>query len=88
MMLAANMRTCREFHDIGYAELSRRLTELDRPIPPLGLRHIEEGKRRVDIDEWFALAEALYMGPVTLLLGADAAANAQTLTTLLANRER
>ena len=88
MMLAANMRTCREFHDIGYAELSRRLTELDRPIPPLGLRHIEEGKRRVDVDEWLALAKALYVGPLTLLLGADATTNAQTLTMLLANPER
>ena len=54
--------------DTSYAELSRRLTNLGRPIPPLGLRHLEAGGRRVDVDDLVALAEALGASPMTLLL--------------------
>jgi len=54
--------------DMSYAELSRRLEKLGRPIPPLGLRRIEGGARRVDVDDLMALAAALGVSPVTLLM--------------------
>lgn len=42
---------------MSYAELSRELERVGRPIPPLGLKRIEEGERRVDVDDLVALAE-------------------------------
>lgn len=51
-----------------YKELSEKLTELGRPIPPLGLRRIEAGERRVDADDLMALAVALGVTPNALLL--------------------
>ncbi|WP_422748608.1 XRE family transcriptional regulator [Mycobacterium sp. WMMD1722] len=49
-------------------ELSEKLTALGRPIPPLGLRRIEDGSRRVDVDDLTSLALALDVSPVTLLM--------------------
>lgn len=51
-----------------YKELAERLAELGRPIPPLGLRRIEAGERRVDADDLMALAVALGVPPNSLLL--------------------
>lgn len=51
-----------------YKELSERLAELGRPIPPLGLRRIEAGERRVDADDLMALAVAFGVPPNSLLL--------------------
>ncbi|MDI3210489.1 helix-turn-helix transcriptional regulator [Arthrobacter sp. AL12] len=51
-----------------YKELSEQLGELGRPIPPLGLRRIEAGERRVDADDLMALAVALGVPPNSLLL--------------------
>ena len=53
---------------MGYTDLSERLKDLDRRIPPLGLRRIENGARRVDADDLLALAVALGVSPVTLLM--------------------
>ena len=41
---------------------------LGRSIPPLGLRRIEAGERRIDIDDLVALALALEVSPLRLLL--------------------
>lgn len=51
-----------------YKELAERLSALGRPIPPLGLRRIEAGERRVDADDLMALAVALGVPPNSLLL--------------------
>lgn len=51
-----------------YAELSRLLERAGRPIPPLGLRRMEEGGRRVDVDDLMALALVLGVSPLALLL--------------------
>lgn len=51
-----------------FAELSKRLKDIGRPIPVLGLRRIEMGQRRVDVDDLMALALALDVPPVLLLL--------------------
>ena len=58
----------REKRGFGYAELSRKLGEMGRDIPPLGLRRIESGERRVDVDDLVALALALDVSPLALLL--------------------
>lgn len=58
----------REKRRLGYAELSRKLAEMGRDIPPLGLRRIESGERRVDVDDLVALALALEVSPLVLLL--------------------
>jgi transcriptional regulator with XRE-family HTH domain len=54
--------------EMTYAELARRLEALGRPIPPLGLRRMEAGERRVDVDDLMALAMVLHVSPLTLLL--------------------
>jgi transcriptional regulator with XRE-family HTH domain len=50
-------------------ELSARLTKLGRPILPSGITKIEQGTRRVDVDDLVALAVALKVTPTRLLLG-------------------
>ena len=66
--VAQAVRKFREARHLGYAELSRRLATLGRKIPPLALRRIEAGERRVDADDLVALALALDVSPLALLL--------------------
>ena len=68
--VARNVRERRKNAGYGYAELSRLLTGVDRPIPPLGLRHIETGRRRVDVDDLVVLAVVLQTSAVELMLPA------------------
>ncbi|MCV7090070.1 helix-turn-helix domain-containing protein [Mycobacterium interjectum] len=63
-----NVRRLREARGLSYAGLSRRLADMRREIPPLGLRRIESGERRVDADDLVALAIALGVTPITLLM--------------------
>jgi transcriptional regulator with XRE-family HTH domain len=63
-----NVRRLREERRLTYAELSRQLADMGREIPPLGLRRIESGERRVDADDLVALALALGVTPITLLM--------------------
>jgi transcriptional regulator with XRE-family HTH domain len=65
---AETVRELREQRRLSYAELSRILERLGRPIPPLGLRRIEAGERRIDVDDLVALALALEVSPLRLLL--------------------
>ncbi|WP_211439288.1 helix-turn-helix domain-containing protein [Corynebacterium glutamicum] len=64
----ANVVRLREAQNLSYAEMTRQLTEIGRPIPELGLRNIERGQRKVDVDELVALAHVLGVAPVTLLM--------------------
>jgi transcriptional regulator with XRE-family HTH domain len=66
--VARHVREYREARNLGYAELSRRLDGLGRRIPPLGLRQIEKGERRVDVDDLDALAQALHIELWLLLM--------------------
>lgn len=50
------------------ADLSERLTEVGRPILATGLHRLENGKRRVDVDDLMGLAAAFEVTPITLLL--------------------
>lgn len=66
--VASNIERLRTDDSLSYAELSRRLDELGNPIPPLGLRRIEESERKVDVDDLVALAVALATTPSYLLM--------------------
>lgn len=70
-----------------YKDLSARLTELGNPIPPLGLRRIENGERRVTVDDLCALAVALDVSPLTLLLPGDGSRYAASMLTGVPDRE-
>jgi len=64
--VAANVERLRGKEN--YTDLSRRLDKLGRDIPPLALRRIEDGTRRVDADDLVALAVALGVSPASLLM--------------------
>lgn len=64
--VAANVKRARDGRP--YTEVSKRLKEFGRDIPPLALRRIEECGRRVDSDDLVALALALGVSPLTLLM--------------------
>jgi transcriptional regulator with XRE-family HTH domain len=66
------VRQFREERRLSYAELSRQLAQMGREIPPLGLRRIESGERKVDVDDLVALALALGVSPLALLLPREA----------------
>lgn len=70
--IAGSLKRVREGKRVTYTELVQRLADLGRPIPILGLRRIEKGERRVDIDELVALARALRVPAITLLFPLDA----------------
>ena len=64
----ANITRLRAFRRLGSTELSERLNDIGKPITPMGLRRIENGARRVDTDDLFALAVVLGVSPTTLLI--------------------
>lgn len=80
-IVAANVRRLRG--DMPFAELSERLTKLDRPIAALSLRYIEQCKRRVDVGDLEALADALDVPVVELL-----AENAEDHAALIVGKRR
>lgn len=63
-----NIEELRQSAGLSYAEMSRQLEALGRAIPPLGLRRIEAGERRVDVDDLTAIAVVLEVSPVRLLM--------------------
>lgn len=69
------LETLRKQQRLSYAELSRMLSELGRDIPPLGLRRMEAGERRIDVDDLVALAVALKVSPLALLMPASDSAD-------------
>lgn len=66
--LRQNVKRIRDSRRLTYVELSNRLAEIGRPIPVLGLRRIEAGERRVDVDDLVALARVLGVNVSALLL--------------------
>lgn len=69
--VAWRLRQLREERRLPYTELAERLAKIGQPIPVLGLRRIERGERRVDVDELAALALALNVPPLLLLFPID-----------------
>lgn len=51
-----------------YKQLTEKLTEIGRPIAELGLRKIESGERKVDVDDLMAFAIVFNVSPLTLLM--------------------
>jgi len=66
--VASNLSRLRKERGFNYTQLSNRLAECNRDIPPLAIRRIEEKNRRVDVDDLVALALALGVSPISLLL--------------------
>lgn len=66
--VAANVKRLREDQRLAFTELAAILDRIGKPIPTLGLRHIEAEKRRVDSDDLVALAVALGVTPAALLM--------------------
>jgi transcriptional regulator with XRE-family HTH domain len=66
--VAHNIRRLREARRLGHTALSQELADAGRDIAPLGLRRIETGDRRVDVDDLLALAAALEVPPNILLM--------------------
>jgi transcriptional regulator with XRE-family HTH domain len=62
-----HVRRLREREQLSLQGLSERLTRVGRPILPSGLSKIEQGDRRVDVDDLVALAHALHTAPNDLL---------------------
>ncbi len=70
--VAANVRQLRKARGMNLAALAERMFELGQPIGLSGLSKLENGDRRVDVDDLAALAVALGVTPNRLLLTADA----------------
>lgn len=68
-LVAAQVRWERERKHLSLHQLSDRLAAIGRPILPSGLSKIEQGTRRVDVDDLVALADALGTVPGALLQG-------------------
>ncbi|MFW0787581.1 helix-turn-helix transcriptional regulator [Gordonia sp. CPCC 206044] len=68
--VADNVRRLRESQNLTRAEMVRRLGNIGKPIAALGLLRIEEGDRRVDVDDLMALSVALRCAPAALLMPA------------------
>lgn len=66
--VAQNVKRFREQRGGGYTKLSHWLTLRGRPISPLAVRRIEEGERRVDVDDLVAIAAGLGVSPLALLM--------------------
>lgn len=63
-----NIRRVRDQRGMSQNDLSARMRQLGRPIPPLGIHRIENGDRRVDVDDLVAIAVALEVSPTTFLV--------------------
>jgi transcriptional regulator with XRE-family HTH domain len=72
--VAAQIRRLREQKRLSLHDLSERLKTVGRPILPSGLSKIEQGTRRVDVDDLVALATALGTVPSMLLFQSDGVA--------------
>src|SRR6476661_6760490 len=65
----ANLKRLRDDRNLTYTQLSNRLKALAHwSISPVGVRRIEDGERRVTVDDLLAFAVALGVSPVTLLM--------------------
>ncbi len=74
---ARNVRALREARGLSLAGLSQRLAEVGRPMIPNGLSKLENGERRLDVDDLMALSVALGVNPSRLLLPVDGSPDAQ-----------
>jgi len=62
-----NVRTLRQRYGWTLDDVSRRLAEVGRPLATSGVGKIEDGTRRVDVDDLTALAEVFDVDPERIL---------------------
>lgn len=73
--VAANLRRARQSNGVDLRELSARIKATGRTVSPSALSKIENGDRRVDVDDLTVFAYALETTPAALLApGEDAPA--------------
>ncbi|MCX7522734.1 helix-turn-helix transcriptional regulator [Microbacterium sp. STN6] len=65
--VAANLRAARQAIGMDVRTAARRMTDAGRKIAPSGISKIENGDRRVDVDDLTALAYVLNTTPAALL---------------------
>lgn len=70
---AANLKRLREAKNLTYTELSKRMAANGRTLSPLAVRRIEEGDRRIDVDDLMSLSIALDVSPTYFLMPATEA---------------
>src|SRR4051812_10454024 len=63
-----NVKRLRAEKRWSLSELSDRMSAAGRPMLSSGLHRLEQGKRRVDVDDLVALAIAFEVSPTTMLL--------------------
>lgn len=63
-----NVKRLRAEKRLSFAQLADQLAAVGRPIRATGLHRLENGKRRVDVDDLIGLAAAFDVSPITLLL--------------------
>lgn len=66
--VAKNIRRMRLERGLAFTEVAERLQLLGRDIPTWGLRKIESGGRRVDVDDLVSIAVVLRTSPTSLLM--------------------
>ncbi len=66
--VSANIRDIRTAQNLNYTQVSEQLETLGRSISAVGIRRIENGERRVDVDDLSAIAVALRVSPASLLM--------------------
>lgn len=64
---SANVRRLRKSLGLSQTALAERVTEAGAPLGDMAIWGIENGKRRINVDDLYALAEALQATPRELL---------------------
>jgi len=75
-----NVKRFREEQRLTLGQLAERLAEIGRPMLASGVSKIEQGDRRVDVDDLVALAVALEVNPNALLMPAHGGTTRTALT--------
>jgi transcriptional regulator with XRE-family HTH domain len=65
--VAHNVRALREARGLTQTDVSDRMGAIGRPLQPTGVLKVEQGTRRVDVDDLVALALVFDVPPVELL---------------------
>lgn len=63
-----NVRRLRERRGVSQAQLARQTADTSRPLASTAINEIENGARRVDVDDLLTLAVALGVNPNALLM--------------------
>jgi transcriptional regulator with XRE-family HTH domain len=65
---AARLRAIRKASGLSLREVAERLAEVGHPLNLTGVSKLENGTRRMDVDDLTALAAVLRVSPATLLM--------------------